>query len=461
MKSDFIGRVDEKNKICAILNDTSSIKPKIISIGGPGGVGKSSLLDEVMDLDDWDRRGYLIVRIDSNEMKTLENIILDDFIKNAKMELGGGYGYFKETEKCVRILQEIDVEFEKMVRKAARKNKKWNESEIDSIVHVIFALGKGMNHCFTETEKYINFGKLEASKFDKDIKNILNTVNNDMAGGFLSNIIPDITGNKNYRERLRNDRNRELAEALDTDLHTILFGAKDIKSKMKPTQSKMDKFNRIIMIFEEYESKQKIMDKFLIHYFIPKLKKAKFDSVIMVVGRDILTNISSDWSQKWKKHIVFECDLDKFSDEEARQYLKLMEITEIDMTSKLIEHTEGYPYLLEIEIENIKAHKGNAHANKMFYDRTTKWMNKIQKCWFENICYLDVVNEDTIRALLPDEDAEEVYAWFENEPSIRDTSSDHYAVKAFIKKKIMRYIETKSPTTHKERLIKINELLNN
>ena len=174
----------------------------------------------------------------------------------------------------------------------------------------------------------------------------------------------------------------------------------------------------------------------------------------------LVSNISSDWNHKCSRNILLECDLDRFSDEEARNYLEKMDLADSHMISRLMKETEGYPWLLEIEIEieNLKSKKGSAHTNKMFYDRTTRWMGLEEKQWFENLCYLDVVNIDTIKCILPEYDSKLVYQWFENEPSIRDASSDKYAVKGIIKTKVLKYLEIKSPETHQRRISLIRDL---
>lgn len=458
MRSMFIGRKNEIEKITTILKSENSKRASIISIGGPGGVGKSTLLEEVLDSNDWDKKEFLIIRIDGNAADSIETIV-KSLIKNAKSELKGGYGYFKETEKVLKGLNEIDTEIEKKFRKEIKKKKKLSDSEIDSMVTVLFALGKGVNKISSKSTEYLDFEKVEA-KLDKDIKNIWRSVNNSMSDGFLSSIMPDIKGKKNYRARLLQNPKMAISEALVTDLHTILYGAKDLKSNLKPTQSKVQGISKLIVVIEDYENKQHIMNDFLIEHFIPMLKKSKFDSLLFIVGRDIVSNISSEWIHKLKRNIEIECDLDKFTEDEAISYIKMMGIND-DKISEILIETDGYPWLLEIEIENLKTNKGSAHTNKMFYDRTTKWMSDLEKKWFDNICYLENVNLDTLKFMLPEFDSNVVYDWFENEASIRDTSLNIYTVRSIIKGKVLKYLEVKSPSTHEERMKRAQALCTN
>jgi hypothetical protein len=46
----------------------------------------------------------------------------------------------------------------------------------------------------------------------------------------------------------------------------------------------------------------------------------------------------------------------------------------------------------------------SALVAKTFFDRTTRWMNEREVAWFMALAYLDVVNEDTIRGVLAEEE---------------------------------------------------------
>ena len=66
------------------------------------------------------------------------------------------------------------------------------------------------------------------------------------------------------------------------------------------------------------------------------------------------------------------------------------------------------------------------------------------------VCYLDRVNEDTLRPLFPNEDVRRVQDWFEKEPSIRDPSASFFRVRPLIRDKVVRYLEIRSPSRHRE-----------
>lgn len=76
-------------------------------------------------------------------------------------------------------------------------------------------------------------------------------------------------------------------------------------------------------------------------------------------------------------------------------------------------------------------------------------MTERERCWFTALCYLDVVNEDTISAVIEGASAVEVQRWFEREASIRDPFASVFTVRPLIREKTLRYLSTRSPSTHR------------
>ena len=74
--------------------------------------------------------------------------------------------------------------------------------------------------------------------------------------------------------------------------------------------------------------------------------------------------------------------------------------------------------------------------------------------WFAAVCYLDVINEDTLRVLLPEEEVPLVQDWFEREASIRDPAARSFRMRPLVREKALRYLETRSPSRHREMLRK-------
>src|SRR5262249_23920280 len=123
-----------------------------------------------------------------------------------------------------------------------------------------------------------------------------------------------------------------------------------------------------------------------------------------------------------------------------------------DRREDLYKATQGFPFLLGILVEELGAEGADsALFLRKFFDRTTRWMSSRERGWFSRICYLDEVNLDTLAPLFPSEDVEVIQDWFEREASIRDPAAPVFRVRPLIREKVLRYLELRSPSKHRER----------
>jgi hypothetical protein len=119
----------------------------------------------------------------------------------------------------------------------------------------------------------------------------------------------------------------------------------------------------------------------------------------------------------------------------------------LDELAKAIhEETEGYPFLVEMAMEEGCSDNIPALALKKFYDRQTHWMTPVQKTWLNRLSFLDEVNLDTIPKVLPAEDATEIMEWFQKEGSIRDELAPKWTVRPFVRTRVLKYLESLSPS---------------
>ena len=81
-------------------------------------------------------------------------------------------------------------------------------------------------------------------------------------------------------------------------------------------------------------------------------------------------------------------------------------------------------------------------------------MTPKEREWFASVCYLDTINEDTLRVLFSKEEVPLVQDWFEREASIRDPAAPSFRMRPLVREKALRYLETRSPSRHCEMLRK-------
>lgn len=119
----------------------------------------------------------------------------------------------------------------------------------------------------------------------------------------------------------------------------------------------------------------------------------------------------------------------------------------------IVRATQGFPFLLSLAIEEFAVDNANsALFLKKFYDRTTRWMDEREKEWFNKVCYLDAVNQDSLAALFSAAEVPRVLRWFQNERSIRDPDAPVFTVRPLIREKCLRLMALLYPARHAEDL---------
>jgi hypothetical protein len=113
--------------------------------------------------------------------------------------------------------------------------------------------------------------------------------------------------------------------------------------------------------------------------------------------------------------------------------------------------TQGYPFYVQLWIEEKSSGGRSAVMLKRFHDRTTRWMRDRETSWLKNVLFLDEVNIRTLRGMLDnEEEAEEAFNWFEREGSVRDTSSTVFRVREYIRSRLIEYLRVSDPDYCKE-----------
>jgi hypothetical protein len=252
------------------------------------------------------------------------------------------------------------------------------------------------------------------------------------------------------KNRVRRDLFQVTAEALVLDLSAALGGVRG-KDRLRLTQGAIPGAHRLLLVLDDYEQLAPLLGDFLVGALVPALARAPFDTLLLILGRDDLEATHVGWAQHGRRFLEAPLRLAAFDEATALQLLADAGIPE-GRRRALHEATQGYPFLLSLVIEEAGLEADSALFLRRFHDRTTRWMSPREREWFERVCYLEVVNEDTLGPLFPGQDVRLVQDWFEREPSIRDPTSSVFRVRPLIRDKVLRYLELRSPSRHRERL---------
>jgi hypothetical protein len=248
---------------------------------------------------------------------------------------------------------------------------------------------------------------------------------------------------------------------LTIDLAAILSGYR-LEDWKRYLPDKVDGLDRCLMIFDDYETLEPTLDDFLRRELLPRLHKTAFQSVIVIIGRDSICDVNFAWDQYFSKDIVMDVRLAPFSEEDSRRYLEALGIDDPYVKDRIIKDSHGLPFLLAAEAECELRGKGSALSLQKFVDRTTRWMTQEQRAWALALAFLDDVNADTVRCMLPDSEPMEVVEWFKKEASIRSPETEKWRMLPIIRSRIQASVENDSPSqyqTFKEMAAKAYEIV--
>ena len=448
----IIGRIEVYEKIKSRF-EKSNPKVTITSIGGSGGIGKTYLLNKLLEDTFLDDSPYLVLFPETKKIDSFEKYITEGMLNSANGVLPVTEGYFNETSKLIKVWKELENKRKKELLKYSQKNaelKEIDDAIIDDIFNVIGIFSNAFLE-YKELKKYLGEKGLTPKQCE-EMANLLKNLKKKGIHNPFEGRVPDFSRKRTIRYNVINDFNEAACNAMLNDISYILGNEQGIKEKIKfkaTRGSEAKKMNNLVVIIDDYELYQEQLNAYFLDYFIPGVRKKPFNTQIILVGRDLILDTSAEWDKYVKDIEQFE--ITTFDRESCMEYLNSLDIYDEEIIERLISDTEGYPYMLYLEAISYKSGGDiSAHKKKLFYDRITKWMNGNEKVWFEALCFLDVINIDTVKKMLPNDDGEKVFYWFANQASIRDSKSIHYRVKPFLKSKTMDYLQSKSPEYYEE-----------
>ena len=252
------------------------------------------------------------------------------------------------------------------------------------------------------------------------------------------------------RNAVKENACRPLSDALVSDLAAVLAGYQS-KDWFKPAHAKIKGIDRLLLILDDYEALQDSLGEFLVGHFLPSLRMANFQSVVVVMGRDQLGATHPGWDQHFKPNLLPQIGLAQLSRSEMDQLIDLYGKTTPEEKERAWRDTQGYPLYLQLWIEEAAAGGRTAVMLQRFYDRTTRWMSDRQKDWLRHALFLDEVNVRTMQAMIGDEEqGAEAFNWFQREGSVRDTSTSAFRVHEYLRSRLIDYLRVCDPARHEQ-----------
>jgi len=433
----------------------------ICGISGPGGIGKSYLIDNVLSSLDITQSGWMALRVDAAHAEVRDDFfaLIDGEIARRSLAppADASMDYFPNTRRVAAKQRAI------VTRVEAELNARDDVSEeVKQAVVAMLKSARFLNQTVSYSQKFLDLTKYDiepdkVGEFMDETLAVVKTLKTLRDSELMPDAVRDWLG-MNLESRLKRDPYGVTTEALVSDLSAVLTDETTphsslrelLRSPSSRERIRISGLDRLLLVIDDYEALEATLREFLISSLIPRLADARFATLLIIAGRDDLEATNPGWGQHCKRYLADPIRLRSFDEETAAQLMEAAGIPEA-RRARIFELTKGFPLMLSFAIEEATTGEGgSALFLKKVFDRTTRWMTADQRDWFVYTCYLDEVNEDSLRLFIPEEDIERVQDWFESEASIRDPTSATFRVLPLLREKVIRYIEVRSPARDRE-----------
>lgn len=421
----------------------------IVSISGPGGVGKSFLLRHVLETVEPHKLGWLVLTADAANPDTrgdfLGLIEGQLFRRSLQPPADRTKDYFPHLREVAALHREL------IDRAVGELAKQGAPEPVRRAALALLRNARVLNKAVPRSRLALDSTHID----DEEVEKVLDEAWDAVRGlpglrdsTALWGPLRDLLG-ITRRNRVKRDLYAFTAAELRTDLSAALAGY-ERKDLSRLTQSPIPGLRRLLLIIDDYEAVGGLLGDFLVGALVPELAAAPFQTLLVVVGRDDIETTHPGWAQHCRRFLREQIRLRPFDAAAAHQVFADAGIPEARWAS-LFEATQGYPFLISLAVEEAGDYGGESVVFlTRFYDRVTRWMTDREREWFTRICFLDRVDEDSLRVCFPDENVTRIQDWFEREPSVRDPAAPYFRVRPMVREKMLRYIEVRAPGRHKE-----------
>lgn len=436
----FVGRVDTLRTLRSWLAGEVRANGGATSVGsisGSAGIGKTFLLDHALRETDLRDRRYVTLRVAAtSRLPTLAGVAMD-LAASAKLHSLKENDFPRITE-CRRAIEWMDGKARDEVERAAA-----NDSELAKTVAEVYSLARGLVQFVPHPAAQVA-ARFTAMVDPKHVERFVRLVQKAVA--YQTEKPPRLRGRGDARLRnhLRSELDKTLAGALISDLERALVVGWPF------SRNKESKQGRLLLIIDDYERLGEVAGEFLLRHFVPLLAIARFESLVLALGRDRLVDTHPGWRQHRQQHLLGDIPLTELSRAEAEEYVRGRGISDALKIERIVTDTTGYPYLLESEVDDELHGQSSALSRELFVERTTQWMSSQQKQWAIRLAFLDEISIENIPRVLKDDDAASVLAWFKRESSLRAPTTDRWSMRPMIRRKLREYVRNDSPAKYAE-----------
>lgn len=445
----FVGRENAAAHLASVLRGEtkSSTGPlSILSIEGPGGIGKTSFFDHVLAQTDLDDRNYLVMRIGGNgESRHSARHAIHGLMSQAT----GKHLPAKAVGAYFPSLTDALTAYDQFHRAAIAEFENSGVTDtpgemISMALDVLVGLGKPINKLLPKTAEYVNVELVAEHR--ESIQKALNSLATlkDSETGFLERLGMDSAAT--LRTALKHNALKVFSDRMFNDLTAILAGYES-KDFFSPKLAKLPKVDRLLLVIDDYEAVKESLERFLVDHLFVSLKDARFETTAVLIGRDRLADTShNDWQRQLGGALLEPISVRALERSEMDELCRANGVIDAAEQDRAWSDTAGYPFFVQLWLEETQAGGRTAMLLKRAYERTTKWMNGEQRRWLAHALVLDSVDVRQFRLILGDEtEARRAFEWFQNDPSVRDPHSATFRVREYLRSRLLDYIKLSDP----------------
>ena len=428
MRHAFVGRQSDIERMREWLHvdewKRDDTRVHVVSIAGPGGVGKSRFYEHARTEQLLRSGEYLELTIAGHRHRDDRDLFswVRRMARAASKQLKPGTARFSKTEREVEYHEEL---MRRVVHDLRIQQVDDKTVEMAQVMQSLVRLG--------ERAAKRDLRKLFRDESASDVQKVWEAVTDPRfvsvargaARGVKDLLRPALWQHKKHPLN-------SLAQAFVFELNALL--------------GKATEYSRLLLVIDDYEFLENVVGRFLVEELLLTLEHADFRSLVVLLGRDQLVNTSEGlWAQQ--PHDTFLADREiVLSPLSKAEVFEMCESSQpglgLAARERVFRESMGYPWLVEDVLENL-APAGHipAVAYDRFFDRVSRFMGDTERSWFKELCYLDRITVTSVREFLDltnNNEAQQVLDWFKREHSIRSSESEHRVVWPYIRYRVLR-----------------------
>ncbi|MCW5804122.1 MAG: hypothetical protein KIT31_17245 [Deltaproteobacteria bacterium] len=391
---------------------------------GSGGIGKTWFLDEV--IRGANQPDTLRLRLTGDAVDRQFARVIEELVASARDGAD-----FANTTNVIGELRDLFVDFERELRELADRNKELAELVGFVVSHAAVVAAVAAATVAGDPGVAVKAAPTLAKYGDQALKQVVE--------GALKFRVFAVKKRARHVRELAADPFPIVARELVRDLASVLAVSRGIRFW------RASRHRRLMIVLDDWERLGPELERFVVGPFLDALERAPFATTILILGR--ARPRDEAWNRKHKsKQFGDPISLGPLTRAESEQYLRQRGLSDEAAVARILQETNGYPLLLDLLVEDeVAESRGSILSLERFVGRITQWMSDEQRSWAERLAFLDDVNVDAIRRVLPDVDAQQVHKWFREEGSLRDRRSEHFSMVPAIRSRICRLLQKQSP----------------